>query len=83
MKILFVGDASNMHNCLARALRDLGHTAVVASNGSHWMDTTRDIDLNRGPGKLGAVRYVIDILCSRSKMRDFDVVVTCASPFGA
>lgn len=81
MKILFVGDASNMHNCLARALRDLGHTAVVASNGSHWMDTTRDIDLNRGPGKLGAVRYVIDILCSRSKMRDFDVVVTCGSIF--
>ena len=40
MKILFVGDASNMHNCLAQAMRDLGHTAVVASNGSHWMDTS-------------------------------------------
>ena len=62
MKILFVGDASNMHNSLARQLRLMGHEAVVASNGSHWMDTSRDIDLSRKPGRLGAVRYVLDVL---------------------
>ncbi len=81
MKILFVGDASNMHNCLAQALRDLGHTAVVASNGSHWMDTHRDIDLKRGPGKLGAVRYVLDVVRALPRMRDFDVVETCGHIF--
>ena len=81
MKILFVGDASNMHNCLAQALRDLGHTAVVASNGSHWMNTNRDIDLNRGPGKLGAVKYGLKVLSSLPKMRDFDVVETCGQVF--
>lgn len=81
MKILFVGDASNMHNCLAQALRDLGHTAVVASNGSHWMDTKRDIDLSRGPGKMGAVKYVLDLLHALPKMHDFDVVVTCGHIF--
>lgn len=81
MKILFVGDASNMHNCLAQALRDLGHTAVVASNGSHWMNTHRDIDLKRGPGKVGAVKYVFKLLRSLSKMRDFDVVETCGQVF--
>jgi glycosyltransferase involved in cell wall biosynthesis len=81
MKILFVGDASNIHNSLAQALRDLGHTAVVASNGSHWMDTNRDIDLSRGPGKLGAVRYVFDVLRGLPRMRGFDVVETCGSIF--
>lgn len=81
MKILFVGDASNLHNCLAQALRDLGHTAVVASNGSHWMDTARDIDLSRGPGKMGAVKYVLDVLRALPHMRGFDVVVTCGHIF--
>ena len=81
MKILFVGDASNMHNCLAQALKDLGHTAVVASNGSHWMNTHRDIDLKRGPGKIGAVKYVLKVLSSLPQMRSFDMVVTCGHIF--
>lgn len=81
MKILFVGDASNMHNCLAQAMRELGHTAVVASNGSHWMDTSRDINLKRGGGKLGAVKYVLDVMRAMPKMRNFDVVVTCGHIF--
>ena len=81
MKILFVGDASNMHNCLAQALRDLGHTAIVASNGSHWMNTHRDINLKRSPGKIGAVKYVLDVLRALPKMRGFDVVVTCDDIF--
>lgn len=81
MKILFVGDASNLHNCLAQALRDLGHTAIVASNGSHWMDTARDIDLSRGLGKIGAVKYILDVLRALPRMRDFDMVVTCGHIF--
>ena len=81
MKFLFVGDASNMHNCLAQALRDLGHTAVVASNGSHWMNTRRDIDLKRGPGKIGAVKYGFKVLSSLPQMRGYDVVETCGQVF--
>lgn len=81
MKVLFVGDASNFHNSLAHALRDMGHTAVVASNGSHWMNTHRDIDLSRAPGKLGAVRYVLDVLRALPQMRGFDVVQTCGQIF--
>ena len=61
MKILFAGDASNMHNCLAQELRRMGHEAVVASDGSRWMDTHRDINLLRRPGKLGALRYLMDV----------------------
>lgn len=74
MKILFVGDASNMHNCLARELRKMGHTAVVASGGSRWMNTGRDINLCRRDGKIGAVRYVADILAALQRMRGYDVV---------
>ena len=74
MKILFVGDASNLHNCLARELREMGHEAIVASNGSRWMNTGRDINLLRGSGKLGVVRYVFDILKALPKMRGYDIV---------
>ena len=74
MRILFVGDASNLHNCLARQLRQMGHDAVVASNGSRWMDTSRDIDLSRRPGRLGAVRYVLDVLRALPRMRGYDIV---------
>lgn len=79
MKILFVGDASNMHNCLAHTLRDMGHEAVVASNGSRWMNTERDINLYRRPGMTGAVRYMIDIIKALPQMQGYDIV-EIASP---
>lgn len=74
MKILFVGDGSNFHNTLACALREMGHDAVVVSDGSRWMDTARDVNLMRGPGRLGAVHYVLDVLRLLPKMRGFDIV---------
>lgn len=74
MKILFAGDASNMHNTLARQLRRMGHHAVVASDGSRWMDTGRDINLFRRPGRWGAMRYVFDIVGALPRMTGYDVV---------
>ena len=53
LNILLVGDASNCHNSLAAALRRLGYNVVVASDGSRWMHTRRDIDLSRRPGLIG------------------------------
>lgn len=53
MKVLLLGDASNYHHTLAGGLAALGHDVTVASDGSRWMDTQRDIDLSRRPGKLG------------------------------
>lgn len=79
MKILFAGDASNMHNCLAQELRRMGHEAVVASDGSRWMDTHRDINLLRRPGKLGALRYLMDVYRALPQMQGFDIV-EIASP---
>lgn len=79
MKILFAGDASNMHNCLARQLRLMGHTAIVASDGSRWMNTGRDINLTRHSGAVGRLRYVADVLLALRRMRGYDVV-ELASP---
>lgn len=75
MKILFIGDYSNYHRCVAGALRQMGHDVTVASNGSRWMQTERDIDLSRRfPGKLGGLLLWLKLkkLCRR--FRGFDVV---------
>jgi len=79
MKILFAGDASNMHNCLAQELRRMGHEATVASDGSRWMNTHRDINLVRKPGKLGALKYMMDIKRALPSMTGYDIV-EIASP---
>ncbi len=79
MRILFAGDASNMHNCLAHELRRMGHEATVASDGSRWMNTGRDINLLRGPGLMGTVRYLYDIWRALPQMKDYDIV-QIASP---
>ena len=68
-----------MHNCLAQELRRMGHEVTVASDGSRWMDTCRDIDLTRRPGKWGALRYMLDIKRSLPQMTGYDVV-EIASP---
>lgn len=47
MKILLLGECSNLHWTLAQGLRRLGHDVTVASDGSRWMDNKRDIDLSR------------------------------------
>ena len=44
MKILLLGEYSNVHNTLAQGLRALGHEVVVASSGDGWKDYPRDID---------------------------------------
>jgi glycosyltransferase involved in cell wall biosynthesis len=81
MKILFVGDGSNYHITLAQALREMGHTAVVASNGGGWMRTDSDIYLGRKPGTAGGIKYLFDIIASLPKMRGFDVVQLMSTTF--
>ena len=51
MKILLLGEYSNVHATLADGLRKLGHQVTVLSNGDFWKNYPRDIDLVRKPGK--------------------------------
>lgn len=80
MKILLLGDGSNYHGCLADGLRRLGHEVTVASNGSRWMGTPRDIDISRRPGVVGGALLYGRLLTSLAqRLRGYDVVsiATC------
>lgn len=68
MKILLAGDYSNYHRALSLALRRMGHEVVVASDGSQWMNTARDIDTSRpfknkvgGTVAVGQIEYALEI----------------------
>lgn len=74
MRILFFGDYSNLHACLAGELRQRGHDVTVISDGGRYMDTQRDIPLFRTPGKMGAVKYLYKVCSVVPTLRDYDVV---------
>lgn len=74
MRILFLGDYSNLHACLARQLRQQGHEVTVVSDGGGYMQTDYDVLLDRTPGKLGAVKYLYRVSKLIPSIRDYDVV---------
>ncbi|MCM1517296.1 MAG: hypothetical protein NC117_01465 [Pseudoflavonifractor sp.] len=75
MRILLLGDASNYHNALSVGLRQLGHEVTVASAGSRWMMTGRDIDLSRPlAGKVGGALLWLKIQSMMSRLSGYDVV---------
>ena len=76
LKILLLGDASNYHRCLAIGLQRLGHEVTVASDGSRWMNTGRDIDLSRPlPGKAGGLMLWLKIKrMLGNKLAGYDIV---------
>ena len=53
MKILLLGEYSNVHHTLAMGLRRLGHTVTVASDGDGWKNYPRDIDTARSCRRWG------------------------------
>ncbi len=80
--MLLVGDASNCHNALAGGLRKLGHEVTVASDGTGWMDTRRDIDLRRHrDDKLGGLELWLRTLKLRGRMTGYDVVSIATQGF--
>ena len=74
MKILLLGEYSNVHNTLAEGLRALGHEVVVMSNGDFWKNYPRDIDVARKPGKMGGIRLLLRLWSLLPRMRGYDVV---------
>ncbi len=83
LNVLLVGDASNYHHALATGLRRLGHQVTLASDGSRWMDTDRDIDLSRPyPGKLGGLALWLKIRGRlMRRFSGYDVVAINTSSF--
>lgn len=75
MKILLLGEYSNVHHTLAQGLRALGHTVTVASDGDGWKDYPRDIDLCRkSTGKIDTLDFLRRAALALPRMRDYDVV---------
>lgn len=74
MKILLLGEYSNVHNTLAEGLRVLGHQVTVASNGDFWKNYPRDIDLARREGKLGGISLLAKVYTLLPSWRGYDIV---------
>ena len=74
MKILLLGEYSNVHATLAKGLRCLGHECIVASNGDFWKQYGRDIDLERKHGALGTLEFLTKLLRHLPQMRGYDIV---------
>lgn len=74
MKILLIGEYSNVHNTLAKGLRMLGHKVTVMSNGDFWKNYPRDIDMARREGKLGGMALMAKTIAVMPRLRGYDVV---------
>lgn len=75
MKILLLGDYSNVHATLAEGLRRLGYEVVVASDGDNWKGYPRDVDLKRNSfSLLPTMVYLFKLWKRFLKFKNFDVV---------
>ncbi len=75
MKILLLGEYSNVHATLARGLTALGHDVTVVSDGDTWKGYPRDIDLRRSSlSPAGTLRYLGRVARVWWQLRGYDVV---------
>ena len=75
MKILLLGEYSNVHATLAEGLRTLGHEVVLASEGDNWKNYPRDIDLYRKSNDtLAGIKTYLKIKNLMPHLENFDVV---------
>ena len=75
MKILLLGEYSNVHWTLAEGLRALGHHVCVVSHGDFWKNYKRDISLVRPTqSKWDGLRYLAKVLATLPRLRGYDVV---------
>lgn len=74
MRILLIGDYSNVHATIAKEFRKAGHETLLISDKCGHMNTDADISLIRQPGMLGGARYLFQILNILPQLCDYDVV---------
>lgn len=74
MKILLLGEYSNVHWTLAEGLRSLGHEVCVISDGDSWKNYKRDISLIRKYSKLGGIKYLIKTYSLLPRLCGYDIV---------
>lgn len=74
MKILLVGEYSNVHWTLAQGLRALGHEVTVVSGGDSWKNYPRDIDLSHRLTPSGHISFACRLMGALPRMRGYDIV---------
>ena len=76
MKILLIGEYSNMHATLAESLRRLGQQVEVMSDGDGWRNYRRDIDITRrdSSSKIDGIRLICKLFWLLPRLHGFDVV---------
>lgn len=75
MKILLLGEYSNVHWTLAEGLRTLGHEVTVVSDGDRWKNYPRDIDLRRRSlSTLHTLHYLWQLHRLWPRLEGYDVV---------
>ncbi len=75
MRILLLGEYSNVHNTLAQGLRALGHEVAVASDGDHWKNYPRDIELKRASlGRWDTAKFLWRLHRTWPRLSGYDVV---------
>ena len=75
MKILLLGEFSNVHWTLAEGLRALGHEVTVVSNGDLWKGFQADILLKRrSKRRIDSLSYLGRVLLTLPRLRGYDVV---------
>lgn len=74
MKILMLGDYSNLHACLAKELRRRGHEVTLVSDRGGYMLTDADITLQRSPGVSGSLAYLYRVMAALPAWAGYDVV---------
>ncbi len=75
MKILLLGEYSNLHATLAEGLRQLGHDVLVVSDGTNIYNYKRDISIYRtGTGAWSTMKFLAKLMVTLPKLRGFDIV---------
>lgn len=75
MRILLLGEYSNVHHTLCDSFRRMGHEVLLISDGDGWKNYPRDIDLSRRlEGPMGSLLYLVRLMSLLPRMRGYDVV---------
>lgn len=74
MKILFIGDYSNLNATLAAELKGMGHHVDILSDGCEHMNVHSDFFLKRESGVLGGIKYLYRLMNLLPDLKGYDVV---------
>ena len=74
MRILFVGDYSNLHATLAAELKRRGHEVTVMSDKCGYIGSHADIFIERKKGFTGGFKYLYQLFNLLPLLKNYDVV---------